>query len=66
MGHLLLAVIFTGYILFAVAQYEEPDLVKIIGPRYEEDQKTTPQYIPTLSSFRAAIGVGTNSYDKTL
>lgn len=52
-GHALFSVVFTSYILFAVAQFEEPDLVKVFGPEYVEYTKTTPQYIPNLNSFRA-------------
>ena len=42
---------FTGYIVFAVAFYEEPGLVDKIGPAYVEYMKKTPRFIPNLPSF---------------
>ncbi len=48
MGHLLLSVMFTIYILIAVPLYEEPDLIKQMGPEYIEYMKTTPAYIPSV------------------
>ena len=48
MGHLLLSVMYTAYILIAVPLYEEPDLIKQIGPEYIEYMKTTPAYIPSI------------------
>ena len=37
------------YTLFAVAQFEEPDLVKEIGSEYKEYMRTTPRYIPNVA-----------------
>ena len=48
MGHLLLSVMFTVYILIAVPLYEEPDLIKQMGSEYIEYMKTTPAYIPNV------------------
>ena len=39
---------FTIYILIAVPLYEEPDLIKQLGPEYIEYMKTTPAYIPSI------------------
>ena len=50
-GHLLLSSVFTGYIVFAVAFYEEPDLVKTLGPEYTKYMKKTPRFFPNLPSF---------------
>lgn len=47
-GHLLLSFMYTAYILIAVQLYEEPDLIKQIGPEYIEYMKTTPAYIPSI------------------
>lgn len=47
-GHLLLSVMYTGYILVAVRFYEEPDLVDEFGPEYVEYMKSTPGYVPAI------------------
>ena len=44
----------SGYMVFAVAQFEEPALVMEIGPKYVEYMKTTPRYIPNFRSFLIA------------
>ena len=38
----------TVYTMLAVAYFEEPDLIRIVGPQYEEYMKITPRYIPQL------------------
>lgn len=48
-GHLLFSTILSAYIVFAVAHFEEPDLVKSIGPDYVDYMKTTPRYIPNFT-----------------
>ena len=48
MGHLLLSVMFTVYILIAVPLYEEPDLITLFGAEYVEYMKTTPAYVPSI------------------
>ena len=48
MGHLLLSVMFTVYILIAVPLYEEPDLITLFGAEYVEYMKTTPAYVPNI------------------
>lgn len=53
-GHLIFSVVWTAYILFAVAKFEEPELIRDIGPQYVEYMKTTPRYIPNLKSFMSA------------
>lgn len=45
-GHLLFAIITTGYILIAVKYLEEKDLRDSIGKKYEEYQKEVPMFIP--------------------
>jgi len=45
MGHLLFAVMTTGYIVIAL-QLEERDLVAVHGETYQEYQSTTPMLIP--------------------
>ena len=45
-GHLLLAVATTAYIVVAV-WFEERDLVDHFGDQYRQYQDTTPRYIPT-------------------
>lgn len=45
-GHLLFAVMTTGYILVAVKYLEEKDLRKAIGVEYEEYQENVPMIIP--------------------
>lgn len=42
---------YTMYIMIAVPLYEEPDLVKQIGPEYAEYMRTTPGYIPRIPLF---------------
>ena len=37
--------------MFAVAFYEEPDLVKTLGPEYTKYMKKTPRFFPNLPSF---------------
>ena len=53
-GHFLLSTVFTGYILFAVPYFEEPDLVRSIGPVYIDYMRTTPRYIPNICFSQAA------------
>ena len=47
-GHFMFSSAFTGYILFAVHFFEEPDLEKAIGSKYTEYMKTIPRYIPNV------------------
>lgn len=54
MGHCLFTAVLTVYILFAVAHFEEPDLVEEIGPNYVDYMKTTPRYIPNFTSYKAS------------
>lgn len=44
-GHLLFAVIWTGFILFTVAAFEEPNLVEDV-PEYASYKKVVPAYCP--------------------
>ena len=50
-GHLLLSVMYSIYILLAVALYEEPDLLKRFGAEYEQYMTATPGYIPKICVF---------------
>merc|ERR1712130_194046 len=45
-GHLLFSVVATGYILIAVLCFEEPDLVKMVGPVYIKYMESTPAFCP--------------------
>ena len=47
-GHSLFASFLTVYVVFAVAMYEEPALVKEFGQEYVEYMKKTPMYVPNL------------------
>ncbi len=52
LGHLLLATMFTLYVVYAVAVFEEPDLVKEFGSDYEKYMKTTPRFVPKIPWFK--------------
>ncbi len=45
-GHLVFAVMTTGYILIAVKFFEEKDLRSSIGQEYEDYQESVPMFIP--------------------
>jgi protein-S-isoprenylcysteine O-methyltransferase Ste14 len=45
LGHLLFAVVMTGYILIAV-RYEERDLVRVFGEQYSDYRRRVPMLIP--------------------
>jgi protein-S-isoprenylcysteine O-methyltransferase Ste14 len=53
MGHLLMAVGTTGYILFAIV-FEERDLAEALGARYVAYRKRTPMFIPRLGHRRSS------------
>jgi protein-S-isoprenylcysteine O-methyltransferase Ste14 len=46
LGHLIFALATTGYIVIAVAMFEEKDLKDAIGKDYEDYQKEVPMFIP--------------------
>eukprot|EP00731_Ephydatia_muelleri_P016406 Em0009g830a len=45
-GRLLMSSVFTFYIVYATIYYEEPDLVKCLGPSYKKYMQDTPRFIP--------------------
>ncbi len=45
-GHLLFALVTTGYIIVAVLRFEEKDLVAEIGDAYQTYQREVPAFIP--------------------
>jgi len=48
-GHLLLATVFTMYIVLAVKYSEEPALIRELGPQYKIYMRNTPCYIPQMT-----------------
>jgi protein-S-isoprenylcysteine O-methyltransferase Ste14 len=50
-GHLLFAVVMTGYMILAAVLFEERDLVAHFGEQYEAYQRGVPRFIPR---FKAA------------
>ena len=56
-GHLLLALMTTGYILVAI-QMEEKDLIEEFGDTYRDYREVTPMLIPR-PKFTSARGTGT-------
>lgn len=51
-GHLLFALVTTGYIIVAVLHFEEKDLVAEIGAPYPDYQREVPAFIPSLGGGR--------------
>ena len=41
------------YIILVVPLFEEPDLVKHLGPSYVKYMESTPRYVPRLSFFNS-------------
>ena len=58
-GHLLFASVNTAWMLGAIKHLEEPQLIDIIGERYDAYLKTTPRYIPSICPF--TTGTPSNS-----
>jgi len=54
-GHLLFAILTTGYIIVGV-QIEERDLVRFLGEKYENYRQRTPAFIPFVKPRRASRG----------
>jgi methanethiol S-methyltransferase len=53
-GHLLLAVVMSGYILAAVKWLEERDLAKALGARYARYQREVPMLLPLKAPRRGS------------
>ena len=45
-GHLLFSTVASIYIYIAVRFFEEPDLVQMIGEKYENYMEVTPSFCP--------------------
>lgn len=45
-GHLLFSAVASTYIYIAVRYFEEPDLVRMIGKKYESYMEVTPSFCP--------------------
>jgi protein-S-isoprenylcysteine O-methyltransferase Ste14 len=54
-GHLLFAVVLTGYMM-AAAVFEERDLVAHFGHQYAEYRRRVPMFVPRLAARRADTG----------
>ncbi len=52
MGHLLFALVTTGYIVIAVLHLEEKDLIAEIGEEYLAYQREVPAFIPRIGGGR--------------
>jgi len=55
LGHLLLAVALTAYVLIAI-RYEERDLVSVHGSDYVQYRRHVPMLVPRLMRARATNG----------
>jgi len=62
-GHLLFALMTTGYILFAVKLLEERDLLAQFGDTYRDYQRRVPMLLPRLPGRRRALAVPASGGD---
>jgi protein-S-isoprenylcysteine O-methyltransferase Ste14 len=46
MGHLVLSIVLTAYVILAVLLLEEADLIKEFGDQYRQYKKRVPAFIP--------------------
>ena len=54
-GHLLFAIVMTGYMILAAVLFEERDLVAHFGKQYEVYQREVPRFIPRFKSAPTAF-----------
>lgn len=54
-GGLLFAVAMTSYILIAI-QFEERDLVRFLGPDYEDYRRHVPMLVPGMKPQQHKVG----------
>ena len=53
-----MALIFSAYMWIATVYYEEPQLVKDIGQKYQQYMNTTPRFIPDFRLSKTPVKVG--------
>jgi protein-S-isoprenylcysteine O-methyltransferase Ste14 len=58
-GHLLFAVMTTGYMVFAVKMFEEPDLLREFGNTYRQYMNATGGFFPRLGKRPAPAAPST-------
>jgi protein-S-isoprenylcysteine O-methyltransferase Ste14 len=59
LGHLLFAVVMTGYMILAAVLFEERDLVAHFGEQYEVYQREVPRFIPRFNAVPSGFDAKT-------